>query len=181
MPASRTRTRSVVSLQRLFPSRRPIRSCGQPPSRLCSSIRSWPRRTRPWGWVYAFERDWANAEKAFQQSISLNPSLTQTYTSYSISTLQPLRKYDEALRLLNTASQHDPLSLDVQREIGDVQLFSGRYAEAVDTFQRVSEVDPDFPFVQTLPREGADICREGGGGAPAGQPPGASGRSTPMS
>ncbi len=101
------------------------------------------------GWVYTYEHDWANAEKAFRQALRLNPSLTQIYTSFSISTLQPLRKYDEALRLLEVASQYDPLSLDVQREIGEVQLFSGRYAEAVDTLTRVRAAEPDFPFVQT--------------------------------
>jgi tetratricopeptide (TPR) repeat protein len=101
------------------------------------------------GWVYSYEHDWANASKAFQQAISLNPCLTQTYTSYSISTLQPLRKYEEALHLLQVALRHDPLSLDVQREIGEVQLLSGRYAEAIVTLRRVSEAEPDFPFVQT--------------------------------
>jgi tetratricopeptide (TPR) repeat protein len=70
-------------------------------------------------------------------------------SSYSVSTLQPLEKYDEALRLLHEASRHDPLSLDVQREIGEVQLFSGRYLEAVQTLQRVSEIQPDFPFVHS--------------------------------
>jgi tetratricopeptide (TPR) repeat protein len=64
-----------------------------------------------------------NAERAFQRSIALNPSLTQVYTSYSISTLQPLQKYEEALRLLQVASERDPLSLDVRREIGEVELF----------------------------------------------------------
>jgi serine/threonine-protein kinase len=101
------------------------------------------------GWVYSFEHDWVNAERAFQQSVALNPSLTQAYTSYSVSTLQPLRKYEEALQLLQVASQHDPLSLDVRREIGEVLLFSGRYAEAVETFERVTELDPDFPFVRS--------------------------------
>jgi TolB-like protein/tetratricopeptide (TPR) repeat protein/tRNA A-37 threonylcarbamoyl transferase component Bud32 len=101
------------------------------------------------GWVYSYEHDWVNAERAFQRSIALNPSLTQAYTSYSVSTLQPLEKYEEALRLLQVASQHDPLSLDVQREIGEVQLFSGRYAEAVETFARVTDLDPDFPFARS--------------------------------
>jgi tetratricopeptide (TPR) repeat protein len=100
------------------------------------------------GWVYSYEREWANAEKSFQQSIRLNPSLTQSYTSYSVSTLQPLGKYDDALQLLQVASQNDPLSLDLQREIGQVQLFAGRYAEAVDTLQRVHQVDPGFPFLE---------------------------------
>jgi serine/threonine-protein kinase len=99
--------------------------------------------------LYAFERDWVNAEREFQESIRLDPSRTHTYTSYSISTLIPLQKHDEALRLLNTALQHDPLSLNVQRVIGIVQLCSGRYAAAIETFQRVREVDPEFAFVQT--------------------------------
>jgi TolB-like protein len=101
------------------------------------------------GWVHAFDRDWVNAEKAFQESIRLNPSLTQAYTSYSISTLQPLGRHAEALRLLDVAAARDPLSLDVLRQIGEEQLFSGQFAEAVETFQRVREVEPDFPFVQT--------------------------------
>ena len=100
------------------------------------------------GWVYLYERDWANAEKAFQRAIELTPSLTQTYTSYSISTLEPLGKHDDALRLLQTASRHDPLSLNVQREIGRVQFSAGRYQEAIETFRRVYAIDSDFPFVR---------------------------------
>lgn len=98
------------------------------------------------GWVYSYEHDWPNAEKAFERAIELNPSLTQTYTSYSISTLEPLGKFDKALQFLQVALQNDPLSLDVLREIGQVQLLAGRYEEAIDTFQRVRAVDDDFPF-----------------------------------
>jgi tetratricopeptide (TPR) repeat protein len=99
------------------------------------------------GWVYAYERDWVNAEKAFQRAIELNASLTQIYTSYSISTLEPQGKHDDALRLLQTAARHDPLSLDVQREIGRLQFSAGRYQEAIETFRRVHGIDPNFPFV----------------------------------
>jgi serine/threonine-protein kinase len=101
------------------------------------------------GWAYSYERDWTNAEKSFQRAIQLNPILTQTYTGYSLSTLRPLGKLDEALGILRVASRYDPLSLDVQRQIGEVQFFAGRYAEAIDTFQRVRAVEPDFPFVET--------------------------------
>jgi TolB-like protein/Tfp pilus assembly protein PilF/tRNA A-37 threonylcarbamoyl transferase component Bud32 len=101
------------------------------------------------GWAYSYERDWTNAEKSFQRAIELNPILTETYTSYSSSTLRPLGKLDEALGILRVASRYDPLSLDVQRQIGVVQFFAGRYAEAIDTFQRVRAVEPDFPFVET--------------------------------
>ena len=100
------------------------------------------------GWVYAYDHDWENAEKEFQHAIQLNPADLQTYTSYSISTLQPLRRFDDALRVLQEAANRSPQSLDVQREIGEVQLFAGRYEHAVETFRRISEVEPDFPFVQ---------------------------------
>jgi serine/threonine-protein kinase len=100
------------------------------------------------GWVYSFAHDWANAEKAFRQAIRLDPNRQQSYTSYSLSTLQPLRKFDEALRLLQSTSRHNRPSLDVMREIGEVQLFAGQYAAAVDTFDRVTDTNPDFPFVQ---------------------------------
>jgi tetratricopeptide (TPR) repeat protein len=101
------------------------------------------------GWVYAYEHEWTNAERAFRQAIALDPSLIQAYTSYSISTLQPLRKHEEALRVLHAASQQDPLSLDVRREIGEVELFSGQYAQAIRTFESVIHRDPEFPFARS--------------------------------
>ena len=100
------------------------------------------------GWVFSHEHDWANAEKSFQQAIQLNPSLTQTYTNYSISTLQPQGKFDQALAILRVALRNDPLSLEVLREIGTVQLYAGRYWEAIDTLQRVVTVDREFPFAE---------------------------------
>ncbi len=98
------------------------------------------------GWMYAREHEWQHAEQAFRRAIQLNPSLTSSYTSFSISTLQPLGRLDEALEVLEKALQNDPLSLDVQREIGAVMLLAGRYTDAAATLQRVVAADPDFPF-----------------------------------
>jgi serine/threonine-protein kinase len=100
------------------------------------------------GWVYSFEHEWAKADAAFQQAMRLNPALMQVYTSYSISTLQPLRRYAEGLALLEGAAKLDPRSLDVQRERGELELYAGQYVDAVATFQRIHETEPDFPFVQ---------------------------------
>jgi TolB-like protein/Tfp pilus assembly protein PilF len=100
------------------------------------------------GWLHAFESDWDNAERAFEQAMKWDPSLTQAYTGYSISTLQPQAKLDEALAILRLALERDPLSLDVEREIGTVQLLMGRYDDAVATLRRVRAQRPDFPFVE---------------------------------
>jgi serine/threonine-protein kinase len=99
------------------------------------------------GLVLSGEFDWPGAEKAFQRAIGLDPRLTPSYTIYVLSTLRPLGKQHEALRLLRVALENDPLSVDVQREIGIVQNEAGRYEEAIDTLERVRAVDPDLPFV----------------------------------
>ena len=99
------------------------------------------------GCALSSEFEWAGAEKAFQHAIGLNPSLSQTYLSYSFLTLGPLEKHDESLRLLREALKNVPLSLELQRQIGVVQVDAGRYDEAIDTLQRVRAVESDFPFV----------------------------------
>jgi TolB-like protein len=96
------------------------------------------------GVVYARDLDWARSQRHFEQAIALNPVLSQVYTSYSFFTLRPLHKFEEAERLLNGALQSDPLSLDVWREIAEVDFTVGRYDEAIDLLQRVRAVDPQL-------------------------------------
>ncbi len=98
------------------------------------------------GWVYSHEHDWVNAERSFEAAIKRNPSLTHIYANYSISTLQPLGNFAEALKVLQVALRNDPKSLEVLREIGTVQLYAGRYSDAIDTFQRIVDIDRAFPF-----------------------------------
>jgi len=99
------------------------------------------------GALYSRERDWEHSEQSFQRAIELNPSLTQTYTQYSISTLIPLGKLTEAERLLEQALRTDPLSLDVRREMATAQIASGKYEEALKNARSVRSVDPNYPFV----------------------------------
>ena len=99
------------------------------------------------GVVQARDWEWSTSEESFRRAIELAPGLTQSYTNYSFFTLRPLGKFEEAERLLRSALNNDPLSLDLWREIGQVQFTTGRYEEAIRTFRRVLAVDPDFPFV----------------------------------
>jgi serine/threonine-protein kinase len=97
------------------------------------------------GVVYSYERAWENSEQSFRKAIELNPTLPHVYTSYSSLTLRPLGRFDEAEQLMRVAMQNDPLSLDVWRETGELQFTVGRYDEAVNTFERLRTVDPEFP------------------------------------
>src|SRR4029450_8928500 len=75
---------------------------------------------------------------------------SQVYTSYSFFTLRPLRKFDEAERLLRLALQSDPLSLDGGREMAGLFFTMGRYDEAISLLARVRAVDPQFPTAAVI-------------------------------
>ena len=98
------------------------------------------------GLVYSRERDWQNAQGSFKRAIELNPSLTHIYTNYTLSTLVPLGQLEEAERVAHEALRTDPLSLDAQRNLAMVQIFAGRYEEAIQNVQRINVVDPDFTY-----------------------------------
>ena len=100
------------------------------------------------GLVQASEYEWRKSEESFERAISLNPSLTQSYTNFVLWTLMPLGRFDEALRGLETARRNDPLSLDVQRVAAMVHLFAGRFAESISAFEAVSSIDPELPFLK---------------------------------
>ena len=102
------------------------------------------------GIVSARDLDWSSSQREFQQAIALNPSLSQVYTNYSFFTLRPLRRFDEAERLLKIALKSDSLSLDVWREMGQLYFTVGRYDAAIDLLQRVRAVDPRFPTADVV-------------------------------
>jgi TolB-like protein/Tfp pilus assembly protein PilF len=102
------------------------------------------------GWVSSRDFDWEKAEKSFRHAIELNPSLTQIYSDFSVSTLRTLGRFDEAEQLMQAAREIDPLSLDVLREIGQLQFLAGRYVDAITTLQQVYAADPDLPFVKVF-------------------------------
>ena len=102
------------------------------------------------GYVYSRRLDWNNAQKSFRRAIDLNPSLTQSYTNYSLSTLVPLGKLDEAERLLRVAVQMDPLSPHVHRALGAIALNDERFDETIDHVTRARSLDPDLPFLDQL-------------------------------
>ncbi len=54
------------------------------------------------------------------------------------------------MRLLETATRADPLSLDVRRVLVHVQINAGLYDRAIENCDRVLAVDPTFPFVAAL-------------------------------
>jgi tetratricopeptide (TPR) repeat protein len=97
------------------------------------------------GFIHAFALRWVDAEKSFRRAIELDPSLTTAYGDFVLSTLIPWGRLDDALRTLETALQVDPLSLDMRIVMAGVQGSAGLYADALDNYRRVLDVDPNLP------------------------------------
>jgi tetratricopeptide (TPR) repeat protein len=70
------------------------------------------------------------------------------YGDFVVSTLLPWGRLDEALRVLQTALEADPLSLDLRRVLAYAQLSAGLYREARDNARHVLAVDQTFPYVE---------------------------------
>jgi serine/threonine-protein kinase len=97
--------------------------------------------------MYAADRDWVNARMSFLRAISLNPSLTETYTDFVLGVLMPINDTAEMLRQLDAARVVDPLSLDVIRIQAHVFVQARQYDKAIENCHWVRQHDPAFPYV----------------------------------
>jgi len=99
---------------------------------------------------FADEDMWDAADQSFGKAIALNPTLTHVYTSYSLTTLLPMGRFDEAEALLREAIRRDPDSLEARRELGFALLTAGHIEDAMEALGQVAAIDPAFPAVQML-------------------------------
>jgi Flp pilus assembly protein TadD len=91
-----------------------------------------PKATRPWGLFTRANWDWDKAQKSFRRALEINPNLTRIHTEYAVSTLVPLRRFDEARELLEQALRLDPWSPYVLRDVGYLKMVTGDYQEAIE-------------------------------------------------
>jgi tetratricopeptide (TPR) repeat protein len=102
------------------------------------------------GFLYSREHAWAEADQSFRRAIALNPTLLHVYTSYSLTTLLPLGRFQEDERLLRAALERDPYSLEVKRELGLIYLTSGRYRESILLLEQIKAVNPTYEVLPLL-------------------------------
>jgi tetratricopeptide (TPR) repeat protein len=90
-----------------------------------------------------YEWDWAGAERAFKRAIELNPNYAQGYSWYA-EYLVDMGRFDEGLEKLELAKRLDPISLNVQSQVGWALYMARRYDQAIRKFQEVLQMDPNF-------------------------------------
>lgn len=91
-----------------------------------------------------YEWDWTRAADEYRKAIALNPSYAtgqQWYAEY----LSAMGRHDEALAVIRSAEEDDPLSLIVNAVEANILYMAGRYDEAIVKSRAVIEMDPNFP------------------------------------
>ena len=87
--------------------------------------------------------DWAGAEREFKRALQINPNFVHAQVNYTNLLLQQ-KRFDEALQVIRQAKAYDPASLRAMGKEGDVYLFMRQYDRAIEIFQKVFDLSPDF-------------------------------------
>jgi serine/threonine protein kinase/TolB-like protein/Tfp pilus assembly protein PilF len=95
------------------------------------------------GLVKAFyEWDWAGAESEYRRAIELNPGYASAHHWYGWY-LALMGRLNEAIREVKQASELDPLSLEINTDLGLSFFFARQYERAIEQFEKALEMDPN--------------------------------------
>ncbi|PYS64203.1 MAG: hypothetical protein DMF74_07720 [Acidobacteria bacterium] len=87
--------------------------------------------------------NWSASEDEFKLALELNPNSVDAHQNYAMS-LAAWGRFDEAMLHLKRAEEIDPLSPITKAEIGNLFYFSRQYDRAIEQFQKIIEMDPNF-------------------------------------
>jgi serine/threonine protein kinase/TolB-like protein/Tfp pilus assembly protein PilF len=95
------------------------------------------------GLVKAFyEWDWAGAEGEYRRAIELNPGYASAHHWYGWY-LALMGRLNEAIAEIKQASELDPLSLEINSDLGLSFFFARQYERAIEQFEKALEMDPN--------------------------------------
>jgi tetratricopeptide (TPR) repeat protein len=91
----------------------------------------------------SFEYDWDGADKEFKRAIELKPNYAIAHHWYAWYLVQT-RRFEEAIEEINIASELDPLSLVIKRNVAHVHYHAGNFDKAIESILQTIEIDPNF-------------------------------------
>ena len=90
-----------------------------------------------------YDRDWAAAQREFQEALALNPNDATVHHRYS-RYLSSLGRVEEALSEIERARLLDPNALVINANVGLIYYFGRQYDRAIEELQKVLHDHPDF-------------------------------------
>ena len=95
---------------------------------------------------FLYDWDWPGAEEEFKRALELNPGYSTALHWYA-EFLMAMGRLDEAHEQLARAQRLDPLSLSIRTGVGWAHYFSGDYRKAIDEYEDILVVNPDFVII----------------------------------
>ena len=97
-----------------------------------------------------FDWDWDGAKREFLTAIELNPGYAPAHQWYAYFYLAPTSQYDKAIAELEQAKRLDPLSININSELGLILAWAGKHEQAIKQLRNTLEIDPDFSWTHAL-------------------------------
>jgi len=102
---------------------------------------------------YAFDHDWAGAERDFERALEFNPSYARGHIQYALGLVTRAR-FDAAIAHIRAARALDPLSFSIGNDLAMALECAGRYDESIASARQTLRNDPTFAFAH-VPLGGA--------------------------
>jgi TolB-like protein/tetratricopeptide (TPR) repeat protein len=94
---------------------------------------------------YAFDHDWASAERGFERALALNPSYARGHLQYAMGLISRAR-FDAAIAHIRAARDLDPLSFAIGNDLAVALVCAGRYDASIASARQTLRNDPTFVF-----------------------------------
>jgi tetratricopeptide (TPR) repeat protein len=94
---------------------------------------------------YAFDHDWAGAERDFERALALNPSYARGHLQYAMGLVTRAR-FDAAIAHIRAARALDPLAFAIGNDLAVALACAGRYDESIASARQTLRNDPKFAF-----------------------------------
>jgi serine/threonine-protein kinase len=98
---------------------------------------------------YAFDRDWAGAERGFERALELNPSYARGHLQYAMGLISRAR-FDAAIAHIRAARVLDPLSFAIGNDLALALVCAGRYDESIASARQTLLNDPTFAYAHVI-------------------------------
>jgi serine/threonine protein kinase/Flp pilus assembly protein TadD len=92
---------------------------------------------------FYYDWDWKGAESEFKKAIELDPGYATAHSNFAM-LLAVRNRFDEARQQAKLAETADPVSAAVATGQGRIYYWSGHYREAIEQFQSVLLMHPQF-------------------------------------